>query len=62
MRIFYTVFTSILLLGCNSKDEKLPEFISNDIDILNEYVDNALQEADVLLDSLENTPILNTEI
>lgn len=40
----------------------MPDFITNDEQKINEYADKAIEEAQKLLDSLEQTPILNTEI
>lgn len=40
----------------------MPEFITDDQKKTEEFADKAIQEAEQLLDSLEKTPILNTEI
>lgn len=38
----------------------MPEFVTNDQKELDQYADKALLEAQQLLDSLEQTPILDT--
>lgn len=55
------LFTFWTLTACKSKVE-MPEFITNDPEKMEEYADKAIEEAQELLDSLENTPILNTDI
>jgi len=40
----------------------MPEFVTDDPELLEEYSNKALEEAQLLLDSLEQTPILNPEI
>lgn len=61
MKILIPLVFSICLLSCKSKNET-PDFITNEEQKINEYADKALEEAQELLDSLEQTPILNTDI
>ncbi len=49
----------LLLVSCQSKLE-MPDFVTSDQDELDQYADKALLEAQELLDSLEQTPILDT--
>ncbi|HZH68625.1 MAG TPA: hypothetical protein VFD65_05445 [Chitinophagales bacterium] len=53
-------FNLLLLLSCNRVE--MPEFVTDDPELLEEYSNKALEEAQLLLDSLEQTPILNPEI
>lgn len=46
-------------MSCQSKLD-MPDFVTDDQAKLEEYADQALLEADQLLDSLEQTPILDT--
>jgi hypothetical protein len=49
----------LFLVSCKSKIE-MPEFVTDDPKKLDEYSDQALLEAHQLLDSLEQTPILDS--
>jgi hypothetical protein len=48
------------LLSCNGKKEKDEPFITNDKALLEEYAEKALKEAEYKVDSLMNTPLLDT--
>ncbi|MCO5248219.1 MAG: hypothetical protein M9887_04635 [Chitinophagales bacterium] len=59
MKRYTVIFSFILMLvACRSK-ETLPDFIKDDSkENMEKQADKALQEANQLLDSLEQTPIL----
>ena len=58
MKYLYLIIL-LFLVSCQSKLD-MPDFVTNDQAKLEEYADQALLEADQLLDSLEQTPILDT--
>lgn len=62
-KTIYAVLICVLLLtACNSQ-KQVPEFIQDDSqENLDRQADKALQEADRLLDSLEQTSIINPDL
>ncbi|MCO5230055.1 MAG: hypothetical protein M9958_02745 [Chitinophagales bacterium] len=50
----------IVVSSCQSK-KNMPEFLTNDAVQQERNVDKAIEEAQVLLDSLENTAILEVQ-
>lgn len=58
--ICYFIFATAVI-ACSSEME-MPEFVTDDPALIKEYSEKAIEEAQLLLDSLEKTPVLNTEI
>ncbi|MCO5232626.1 MAG: hypothetical protein LC105_11640 [Chitinophagales bacterium] len=59
MKLVITILLGFILVSCQSKNT-LPEFVE-DPALQEDYIDKALDEAQSLIDSLENTTILNSE-
>lgn len=57
---YLLLISLFILLSCNRVD--IPEFVTDDPEQIEEYSNKALEEAKLLLDSLEQTPILNPDI
>lgn len=57
MRTFIFIFLSWGLLAC--QETTTPEFVTDDEELLDEYSEQAIKEAEELLDVLESTPILD---
>lgn len=61
MKMICGLLMIFAVIACSSEVE-MPEFVTNEPEQIEDFSQKAIEEAQLLLDSLEKTPVLNTEI
>lgn len=61
MKIICGLLLTLTIIACSSEVE-MQDFVTDDPARIEDFSQKAIDEAKLLLDSLEKTPILNTEI